>query len=81
MVLSREIKKIRQKNLLSQNAFAQKINVSFSTVNRWERGKTIPNLNAMRNIREFCLVTDTEYFVLEQQWLDSEAEKNDEPSE
>lgn len=36
---SEEIKTIRQKSLLSQEAFAQALGVSFTTVNRWETGK------------------------------------------
>ena len=43
MSFAKEIKEIRQKCFLSQNAFANELGVSFSTVNRWETGKTIPN--------------------------------------
>jgi len=37
------IKEIRVTIGLSQVAFAEKLHVSFSTVNRWENGRVIPN--------------------------------------
>ena len=49
-----KIKSIRKKCLLSQNEFANQLGVSFSTVNRWENEKTVPNYNALRKIKEFC---------------------------
>ncbi len=33
---------------------AKEIGVSFSTVNRWERGKSKPNYAAMKKINAFC---------------------------
>lgn len=42
MSFSSDIKKVRQKSLLSQEAFAQAVGVSFTTVNRWESGKCKP---------------------------------------
>ena len=40
MTFAEELKRIRQRKFLSQDAFAREVNVSFSTVNRWESGKT-----------------------------------------
>jgi len=54
MTFAEELKRTRQRTFLSQGAFAKEVNVSFSTVNRWESGKTKPNLIAMKNIKEFC---------------------------
>ena len=34
--------------------FADEIGVSFSTVNRWENGKTVPNYQALKKIKKFC---------------------------
>ena len=42
MSFSKEIKTLRQECLLSQEAFAKELGVSFATVNRWEMGKTQP---------------------------------------
>lgn len=48
------IRDIRIKSLLSQADFAKEIGVSFSTVNRWENGKAIPNYRALKKIKVFC---------------------------
>lgn len=54
MELSKKIKEIRMFNFLSQEEFAQKLGVSYATVNRWETGKTIPNIKAMKRLNEYC---------------------------
>ena len=69
MTFAEELKRIRQRSFLTQEAFAKEVNVSFSTVNRWENGKTKPNLIAMKNIKEFCDQNNVEYSELEELWL------------
>ena len=64
-----KIKLIRQRQLLTQEAFAKELNVAFSTVNRWEGGKAKPNLNAMKNIKAYCLENRFDYSDLEEAWL------------
>ena len=54
MDLCDSIKEIRRKCLLNQTEFAEAIGVSFSTVNRWENNKSVPNYQALKKIREFC---------------------------
>ena len=54
MSFSFDIKKIRKHSLMSQEAFAQALGVSFTTVNRWECGKTRPSLKTIKLIDEFC---------------------------
>ena len=79
MTFAEELKRIRQRSFLSQEAFAKKVNVSFSTVNRWETGKTRPNLMAMKSIKEYCDKNNVEFDRLEELWLSAEQEaKNDE---
>jgi putative transcriptional regulator len=51
---SNDIKVIRQKSLLSQEAFAQVLGVSFTTVNRWEAGKSKPSYKTMKLIDDYC---------------------------
>ena len=68
MAYSEEIKKIRQKCFLSQEAFARELNVSFSSVNRWEGAKSKPNMAAMKNIKEFCESQNSDFTALEQAW-------------
>ena len=46
MSFSDEIMIIRQKSFLTQTEFAAKINVAYNTVNRWETGKSRPNMTA-----------------------------------
>lgn len=54
MEFSEAIKKIRKASFLSQEDFARELGVSFSTVNRWETGKTLPTYKTMKWIDEFC---------------------------
>ena len=70
-----EIKKIRQRSFLTQQDFAKKIGVAFSTVNRWESGRAKPNLKAMKNINTFCLNNNIPYEAIEEAWLDYRIEK------
>lgn len=71
MTYSEEIKKIRQKCFLSQEAFGRELRVSFSSVNRWECGKTKPNISAMKKIKEFCEVQSIDFSALEEQWANN----------
>ena len=75
MAFSSEIKVIRQKAFLTQEAFAKELNVAFSTVNRWESGKARPNITAMKRIKEFCDKNDISFDALESAWLSRTEEK------
>lgn len=55
MSVAENIKQIRKKAFLSQESFAKEIGVSFSTVNRWENGKSKPNYSALKRFNEFCV--------------------------
>lgn len=63
MSFSSDVKGIRQKSLLSQEAFAKELGVSFTTVNRWESGKTKPSYKAMKLINDFFAAHDFTYDV------------------
>ena len=54
MSFSNNIKTIRQKKFLSQETFAQLLGVSFTTVNRWETGKSKPSYRTMKLIDSYC---------------------------
>ncbi len=69
MSFAEELKNIRQHCLLSQEAFARELNVSFSTVHRWESGKVKPNFVAMKSIKDFCRKHEIDFSVIEQKWL------------
>ena len=74
MTFAEELRRIRQRSFLSQEAFAKEVNVSFSTVNRWETGKTRPNLMAMKSIKYYCEKNKVDFDRLEELWLSEERE-------
>lgn len=74
MSLSECIKLTRQKALLNQEEFAEKLHVSHASVNRWEVGKSIPNISAMKSIKAFCEETGLSYEMIETEWLASRME-------
>lgn len=45
---------IRAKLNISQTELANKLNVSFSTINRWEAGKVMPTRKAILALDLFC---------------------------
>lgn len=68
LMVANTIKKLRQKIFLSQEEFAKELNVSVSTINRWETGKAKPNLTAMKKLKCFCNKNDLEFDDLESEW-------------
>ena len=54
MHFSEIIKLIRQELRITQEELAHELNVSFSTVNRWENGPRIPAKLTIRCIIDFC---------------------------
>lgn len=75
MEFPKEIKRIRQRLFLTQKEFADIIGVVFCTVNRWESGRSKPNLKAMKSINTFCLDNNITYEALEKSWFDYKIEK------
>ncbi len=54
MAFSEVIKCIREQLGITQEQLAHELNVSFSTINRWENGHRVPNKLAIVCLREFC---------------------------
>lgn len=48
------IKKIREQSGLSQEQFALELNTTVVSINRWENGKSIPNIMAQNQLFAFC---------------------------
>ena len=48
--IGKTIKEIRIKNNLSQKEFADKYNVTYQAVSKWENGKNIPDLSILKRI-------------------------------
>ena len=45
---------LRNKLVLSQEEMANKLGVSFASVNRWETGRNLPTIKAKRKIIDLC---------------------------
>ena len=54
MTFNEIIKYIRQLLDITQEQLAHELNVSFSTINRWENGHRIPKRLAIVCLIEFC---------------------------
>lgn len=48
------LRQIRENLNMNQTEFAELLNVTFATVNRWENGRTIPNKLAQSTFYEIC---------------------------
>lgn len=72
MPLAESIKNMRMKALLSQEELAKTLHVSVGTINRWENGKTKPNITAMKGIRAFCENNGLPFELIESEWLGNE---------
>ena len=54
MDYQRLVKELRLKLILSQQEFADLLNVSFASINRWETGKNEPTIKIKRKIVQIC---------------------------
>lgn len=63
MSFGNDIKIIRQRSLMSQEAFAQALGVSFTTVNRWESGKCKPSYKTMKLINDYCKTNNIDFDI------------------
>lgn len=48
------IKTIREKDYITQTELAERIGVSFASVNRWEQGHHEPTMKAKRKLAQIC---------------------------
>lgn len=71
MSFSEVVKAIRQECYLSQQAFADELGVSFSTVNRWEKAKAVPNYQTMKRLVAYCKALNIDCKELEEIWKES----------
>ena len=70
MTFAEKIKSVRHQSLLSQTDFAKELGVSFSTVNRWETGKSVPNYKAIKKIDCYCRENNIPFELTEDFWED-----------
>ena len=59
------IKDIRSRLGLSQTELAEKLGVSFATVNRWEKGRCEPSQIALNTIKRLCAHNNIDYSQFE----------------
>ena len=64
------VKTVRKQLGLSQQSLADALNVSFSTINRWENGHVVPSKLAQKTFINYC--EDNFIDVSELQKLDEE---------
>lgn len=60
MNYSKLIKALRERMILSQSELADLLEVSFSSVSRWENGKHEPTIKAKRRIVQLCKENEIE---------------------
>ena len=53
MKYSEGVKTLRHRMILSQVEFAEKLGVSFASVNRWETGKHNPTIKIKRKLKPY----------------------------
>ena len=63
MCLCKKIKSIRQKCLMSQEDFAKALGVAYTTVNRWECGKSRPTYRTLKLLDTFCKERDIDFDI------------------
>ena len=54
MKLSEQVKYVRQKLLLTQEALAKMCGISWLTISRWEREERNPRLTSIGKFYKFC---------------------------
>lgn len=55
MEFSSTVKRVRKELGLSQEQLARELSISFSTVNRWENGRSNPSQMAKELFFSFCI--------------------------
>lgn len=53
MINKETVKKIKHEILLTKEDFTKLLDVSFTTINRWETGKYVPTIKARRKLQPY----------------------------
>lgn len=56
MAIDEIIKIVRKELNISQEQLARDLNVSYTTINRWENARRTPSRLAMMRLREYCAI-------------------------
>ncbi|MCI6715885.1 MAG: helix-turn-helix transcriptional regulator [Bacilli bacterium] len=54
MTFNEQLLQVRVQMNLTQTELANKLNVSFATISRWENGKVNPTKKALLTFQKFC---------------------------
>jgi transcriptional regulator with XRE-family HTH domain len=54
MTIDEVLKTIRKELNISQEQLARDLNISFTTINRWENGRSVPSRLARMRLSEYC---------------------------
>jgi len=54
MTFAEKVKTVRGELYLTQKQLAEKLGVSFATVNRWESQGAVPKFLVMKKFEDFC---------------------------
>ena len=68
MILPELLKTLRTRMLMSQETFAKEMHVTVCTINRWENGKSKPNITAINTIKSFCNKNNIAFEEIENAW-------------
>lgn len=58
------VKAVRAYLGITQEQLARDLNISFSTINRWENGRTIPSRLAKMHFIEYCLQRNVDNAII-----------------
>jgi transcriptional regulator with XRE-family HTH domain len=58
------VKAVRVYLGITQEQLARDLNISFSTINRWENGRTIPSRLAKMRFIEYCLQRNVDNAII-----------------
>lgn len=66
MAFEEIIKLIRDQLKITQEQLAHELNISFSTINRWENGHTSPSKLAKMHLLKFCENSNIDILIISQ---------------
>ena len=75
MSFAEEFRNMRQECQMSQEKIAHHIHAAYATVNRWEAGRTLPTMQNMSAIMEFCEAHGIDKERLFQSWKEEIVKK------
>lgn len=60
---------------MTQTELANRLYVSYITVNRWGAGKARPAISAMKEVKALCMELEIEFAPVENAWISSKVKE------